>query len=81
VRNEERKLILQRLLDKGLLPYDGQYIQDTTLNELTLREMEILNEEIEKSFAPTRELTFAKLGSWTKNMIKSAKERSQKMWD
>ena|GEM_PF-3862421 len=80
VRDENRKLILQRLLDKGLLPYDGQYIQDTILKELTLREMEILNEEIEKSFAPTRELTFAKLGSWTKNMIKSAKERSQKMW-
>ncbi|MCI0666408.1 MAG: hypothetical protein L0220_35625 [Acidobacteria bacterium] len=75
VKDEERKLILNRLFDKGLLPYDGQYINDTTLKELTLREMEILNEEIEKSFAPTRELSFSKLGSWTKNLIKSAKGR------
>ena len=80
MKDEERKLILHRLLDKGLWPYDGQVIDGSTLKELTLREMEILNEEIEKSFAPTRELTFEKLGSWTKNLIKSAKVRSQKMW-
>jgi hypothetical protein len=87
VRDKERKLILHRLLDKGLWPYHGQDIDDTTLKELTLREMEILTEEIEKSFAPAQVSTFAKLLSWTENLIKSLiKEsarikRSQKTWD
>jgi hypothetical protein len=80
VKDEERKLIINRLFDKGLLPYDGQYINDTILKELTLPEMEILNEEIEKSVAPARVLMFANLGLWTKNLIRSAKERSQKIW-
>ncbi len=37
----ERQLIVSRLVDKGLLPYDGGVLDRATLKNLTEREMEV----------------------------------------
>ncbi len=81
MRNEDRNLVLNKLFDKGLWPYDGQNIDDATLKKLSLQEMEILTEEIEKSFASTRVSTSEKLRFWAKNLIKSLIKESAKKWN
>ena len=40
----ERQLIVSRLVDKGLLPYDGSVLDQATLENLTEREMEVFGE-------------------------------------
>jgi hypothetical protein len=40
----ERQLIVSRLVDKGLLPYDGGVLDSATLENLTEREMEVFGE-------------------------------------
>jgi hypothetical protein len=40
----ERQLIVSRLVDKGLLPYDGGVLDPAMLENLTEREMEVFGE-------------------------------------
>jgi hypothetical protein len=40
----ERQLIVSRLVNKGLLPYDGGVLDPATLENLTEREMEVFGE-------------------------------------
>ncbi len=42
--NEERELIVSRLVDKGLLPYDGKRLDLAKLESLTDREREVFGE-------------------------------------
>lgn len=51
--NDERNLILKRLIDKGLLPNDGEELDPATVLSLTPREMEVLRDMliIEAEFA------------------------------
>jgi len=41
---DERELIVRRLIDKGLLPYDGEELDLAMALSLTPREMEVLRD-------------------------------------
>jgi hypothetical protein len=44
VTDGERQLILRRLHDKGILPYNGQMYDETSIRQLTPREREVLRD-------------------------------------